>query len=391
MSGHLRPITFKKVDMHRFSSRCAIVLAVTLLAPAFALAQQAAGQPISVGTVVATKQPVNQATEFVGRIEAIDRVDVRARVTGFLQEIYFKEGETVKEGSRLFLIDPAPFEAALQQARGAVLQAQGTLTNAIAQRVRADELIKTGATSVAVQDERLAAEQNAQGGLAIAQANERTATINLGYTTVLAPITGRIGRTKITKGNVVGPDTGSLALIVRQDPMFVTFPVSQREFLRLRQEGSQKTRANYVVKLRFSDGAVYDQDGEIDFVDVTVDRGTDTIMVRARVGNPAGALTDGQFMRVAVQRDEAEEKVVIPQAAILADQEGTYVYAVQDGKAVVKRIKTGPEVGAGIAIEQGLSGGEVIVTFGLQFLRPGAPVAASPVPSANPASPAKGG
>jgi membrane fusion protein, multidrug efflux system len=367
-----------------------LITAMLSLSPA-AVAQQAAGQPSPVGTVVATKQPVNQATDFVGRVEAIDRVDVRARVTGFLQQTFFKEGDTIKEGDKLFLIDPAPFEAALQQAQGALLQSQGLLTNATLQRQRADELVKTQATSVADRDQRVAAEQNAKGAVVIAEANQKTAAINLGYTTILAPISGRIGRANVTKGNVVGPDAGVLVLIVSQDPMNVTFPVSQREFLRLREEGSKTRKDGYEVKLRFANGTAYDQDGKIDFVDVTVNKATDTILVRARVANPANALTDGQFMRVAVQGDKPQEKIVVPQAALLADQEGLYVFVVQDGKAVVKRVKTGPEVGTGIAIEQGLSGGELVIASGLQSLRPGAPVVASPVPAAITVAPSGGG
>ena len=380
--------------MRRLSPLAApfLLAAMLSLAPS-ADAQQAAGQPIPVGTVIATKQPVNRGVDFVGRVEAIDRVEVRARVTGFLQQTFFKEGETVKEGDKLFQIDPAPFEAALQQAQGALLQAQGTLTNASVQRARAEELVKTSATSVATRDERIAAEKNAQGAVAMADADLKTATINLGYTTIISPITGRIGRAKVTKGNVVSPDTGPLVLIVSQDPMYVTFPVSQREFLRVRQEGHKADRDSLVVKLRFADGTAYSHDGKIDFVDVTVNRGTDTVSVRARVPNPDGVLTDGEFMRVAVQGDAPEEKVVIPQAALLADQEGVYVFVVQDGKAVVKRIKTGGEVGTGVAVDQGLTGGEQVVVSGLQTLRPGAPVVASPMPASESpvTSPAKAG
>ena len=379
-------------QMRCLSSQTAIMLVAAMLSLSSAAdAQQPTGQPIPVGTVVATKQPVNQASEFVGRVEAIDRVDIRARVTGFLQETFFKEGETVKEGDKLFLIDPAPFEAALQQAQGSLLQAQAMLTNSTVQRQRADVLVKTQATSEADRDQKVALEQNAQGAVVIAEANQKTATINLGYTTIIAPISGRIGRAKVTKGNVVGPDTGQLVLIVSQDPMYVTFPVSQREFLRLRQEGSKTRKGDYAVKLRFADGTSYDQDGKIDFVDVTVNKGTDTISVRARVANPANALTDGQFMRVAVQGDKPQEKIVVPQAALLADQEGLYVFVAQDGKAVVKRVRTGPEVGSGIAIEQGLSGGELVIAFGLQSVRPGAPVVASPVLAPISVAPSGGG
>ena len=177
--------------MRRLSPLAApfLLAAMLSLAPA-ANAQQAPGQPIPVGTVIATKQPVNRGVDFVGRVEAIDRVEVRARVTGFLQQTFFKEGETVKEGDKLFQIDPAPFEAAVQQAQGALLQAQGALTNASVQRSRAEELVKTSATSVATRDERVAAEKNAQGAVAMADADLKTATINLGYTTIISPITG---------------------------------------------------------------------------------------------------------------------------------------------------------------------------------------------------------
>ena len=379
--------------MRRVSTTIVLLLiGVALSAGTRTAAQQPPAQAIPAGTVIATKQPVNQVVDFTGRVEAINRVDVRARVTGFLEQTFFKEGDTVKEGGKLFLIDPAPFEAALQQAQGALLKAQGTLTNAALQRARADELVKTAATPVAVRDERLAAERNAQGGVAMADADVKTATINLGYTTILAPVTGRIGRAAVTKGNVVGPDSGPLTLIVSQDPMYVTFPVSQREFLRVRQEGRKLNRDSLVVKLRFADGSPYDQDGRIDFVDVTVNRGTDTVLVRAVVPNPNGALTDGQFMRVYVQGDTPEEKVVIPRAALLADQEGIYVFAVVDGKAVVKRVKTGGDNGTGVIIEQGLTGGEQVVVTGLQSLRPGAPVVATPMPETLklPVTPAKG-
>lgn len=372
-------------------------LALGALAAGPAFAQAPPAQAVPVGAVPAALQPITPGSDFVGRVEAIDRVEVRARVTGFLLETFFKEGDTVKEGAKLFQIDPAPFQAALQQAQGALLQAQGTLDNASTQRRRAEELLKTNATSVATRDDRLAAERNAQGALAMAQANVQTAQINLDYTTIIAPIAGRIGRAKVSRGNVVSPETGPLTLIVSQDPMYVAFPVSQREFLRVRQEGREEKRENLVVKLRFADGNYYDQDGEIDFVDVTVNKDTDTILVRAKVPNPTGALTDGQYVRVVVQRDKPVEKIVIPQAALLANQSGPYVFVVEDGKAVPKQVKPGAEVGTGIAIEQGLNAGDLVIVSGLQSLRPGAPVLASPAPSPSglpvlpAASPANGG
>jgi membrane fusion protein (multidrug efflux system) len=335
-------------------------------------------QVIQVGVVQAGRQGVTPGLEFVGRVEAIERVEIRARVTGFLQEVQFKEGDTVKEGAPLYLIERPPFEAAVQEARGTLLQAQATYANATQQRQRAEELVKTNATPVATLDQRVAEEKSAQGSVVKADADLRTANINLGYTEITAPITGKIGRTSVTKGNVVGPDSGPLAMIVSQDPMYVTFPVSQREFLTLRAEFPNQSRETVLVKLRFANGSPYPHDGRVNFVDVRVDKATDTITVRATVPNPDGVLVDGQFVRVRVEGEKPDEKVVVPQAALLADQEGPYVFVVEDGKAVVKRLKLGAELGRNVAVERGLSGGEQVVVDGLQTLRPGAAVVASP-------------
>jgi membrane fusion protein (multidrug efflux system) len=344
-----------------------------------ALAQQPAPTAVPVGTVIAEKRAITQTADFVGRIEAVNRVDVRARVTGYLDEVLFKDGATVAEGTPLFRIERAPFEAAVEQAQGALERAQGTLQNATVQRQRAEELLKTSAGSVAIRDQRVAEEKGAQGDQTTAEANLKTAQINLGYTEIKAPIAGRIGRTKLTKGNVVGPDTGVLVQIVSDDPMYVTFPVSQREFLALKTNRLPADGQAPLVSLRFSDGSTYEQKGRVDFVDVSVERATDTVLVRATLPNPAGKLLDGTLVRVAVQADKSEEKVLVPQSALIADQQGAYVFAVADGKAVVKRVKVGAETGSYIVIEQGLVGNEQIVIQGLQNLRPGVPVLASPV------------
>jgi len=361
-------------------------LSVMALAAAFAfgpgtgaLAQQPAPAAIPVGTVMAEKRAITQTADFVGRIEAVNRVDVRARVTGYLEDVLFKDGSTVAEGAPLFRIERAPFEAAVEQAQGALERAQGTLQNATVQRQRAEELLKTNAGSVAIRDQRVAEEKGAQGDQTTAEANLKTAQINLGYTEIKAPIAGRIGRTKVTKGNVVGPDSGVLAQIVSDDPMYVTFPVSQREFLALKTNRLPADGSAPLVSLKFSDGSTYDQKGRVDFVDVSVERATDTVLVRATLPNPTGKLLDGTLVRVAVQADKSEEKVLVPQSALIADQQGSYVFAVEDGKAVAKRVKVGVQAGSYVAIDQGLSGNEQIVIQGLQNLRPGVPVLASPV------------
>ncbi|MFC5420848.1 efflux RND transporter periplasmic adaptor subunit [Bosea eneae] len=362
-------------------SLSAVVLAAALAfgSGTGALAQQPAPAAVPVGTVMAEKRAITPTADFVGRIEAVNRVDIRARVTGFLEDVLFKDGSAVAEGAPLFRIERAPFQAAVEQAQGALERAQGTLQNAVVQRQRAEDLLRTNAGSVAIRDQRVAEEKGAQGDQTTAEANLKTAQINLGYTEIKAPIAGRIGRTKVTKGNVVGPDSGVLAQIVSDNPMYVTFPVSQREFLALKTNRLPADGQAPLVSLTFSDGSTYDQKGRVDFVDVSVERGTDTVLVRATLPNPNGQLLDGTLVRVGVQAPQSEEKVLVPQSALIADQQGSYVFAVEDGKAVAKRVKVGAEAGAYVAIDQGLSGNEQIVIQGLQNLRPGVPVLASPV------------
>jgi membrane fusion protein (multidrug efflux system) len=307
-------------------------------------------------------------------------VEIRARVTGFLEAVLFQEGGPVKQGDVLYRIERESFDAAVQQARGSLLEAQGNYANATAQRARAEDLVKTSATSRAVLDERVAAEKAAQGQVVIADANLKTATVNLGYTEIVAPISGQAGRSRLTKGNVVGPDSGALTTIVSRDPMYVTFPVSQREFLKVEEASRKAEQQALGVRIRFSDGSTYDKSGRINFVDVTVDRATDTVLVRATMPNPNGVLIDGQLVRVSVESDKPQEKVLVPQAALIVDQQGTYVFVVADGKAAVARVKLGGESGPYVIVDDGLKGGEQVVVQGMESLRPGAAVVASPAP-----------
>jgi membrane fusion protein (multidrug efflux system) len=385
--GHGRPID--SFGMNRYAigqnppkgpTMRRIALALTVLLPAAAFAQpaaQPAAQAVPVGVVAATKQAVTQGVEFVGRIEAIEKVEVRARVSGYLLSVDFTEGGTVKAGAPLFTIDPAPFQAALLQARGALVQAEAQLANAAVQRRRAEELVKTSAVSVATRDERVAQEKSAEGQKIQAEAALQTAAINLSYTVITSPIAGRVGRAAITKGNLITPNTGTLTTIVSRDPMYAVFPVSQREFLRV-EHGTQADTRGLLVRVYLADGSVYPEPGRINFVNVTVDRSTDTVLVRATVPNPNGGLEDGQFVRVRVEGDQPADLLVIPQAALVIDQQGAYVFVVDDGRASVRRVKTGPQVGRGIAVEEGLQAGEQVIVDGISLLRPGAPVIAAP-------------
>jgi membrane fusion protein (multidrug efflux system) len=358
----------------------AAVLTCVIVAPAYS--QQGTPSTVPVGVVIAERKPISKTLDFVGRVEAINRVDIRARVKGYLEAILFKEGDLVKEGDPLYRIEKDLFKAAVEQAQGTLQSSKSQHDLAVKNRERQAELFAKNVSAGKALDEAVGAEGDAKGAVMTNEANLTTAQINLGYTDIVAPITGKVGRTALTRGNIVGPESGVLTTIVSQDPMYVTFPVSQREFLQAAEKHRPTDVKAIKVRIRFSDGSVYEQVGEINFVDVTVDRTTDTVLVRATIPNPNGSLIDGQLVRVNLEGEASEEKVVIPQAALIADQEGVYVFVVEDGKAVIKRVKTGGEIGTNVVIEAGLSGGEPVIVEGLQGLRPGATVRPNPLPQA---------
>jgi membrane fusion protein (multidrug efflux system) len=350
--------------------------------PVFA-AEQATPAPaaIPVSVVAAEKKPVAKSLDFVGRVEAIQRVEINARVTGYLEKVAFKEGELIKAGSELYSIEKGLFEAAVGQAEGAQAKDKAAKTLTEVQLQRAEELLQKQSGTQVARDQALAADQSAQGALLVDDANLKTAKINLGYTNITSPIDGKVGKTNITVGNVVGPNTGPLTVVVSQDPMYVSFPVSQRDFLRAQEAQNKVDLTGIKATLNFSDGTSYKHEGKINFVDVQVDKATDTILVRATFPNPDYALVDGQLVRVKLESGEAEERIVIPQAALISDQEGTYVFVVEDGKAAVRRVKTAGPSGTGIIVDQGLTVGDQVVVEGGQSLRPGVAVKASPLQS----------
>jgi membrane fusion protein (multidrug efflux system) len=336
--------------------------------------------PVRVGVVPAEMKEVTKGAEFVGRVDAMEKVDIRARVKGYLQAVKFKEGQAVKVGEPLFEIEPDLFKADVEQAQGALERAEAAKTLAAIQLQRAEELLAKQAGTAVQRDQAAAGDSQAAGAVLSARANLDTAKINLGYTSIASPINGRIGMTNVTAGNVVGPDSGVLATIVSEDPIYVTFPVSQREFMRVTGD-AKRHLDNVGASLIFADGATYGQTGKIDFVDVKVNRSTDTITLRAVFPNPDGVLRDGQLVRAQMANDKAKSAVVVPQSALLADKDGVYVFVVEDGKAAVRRIKTGAEAGNDVVVESGLSQGDMVIVEGLTNVRPGAPVTASPVQS----------
>ena len=366
--------------MHKIAIGCAALTFGVLSGPVYG--QQATPSTVPVGTVYAESKPISKTLEFVGRVDAKNRVEVRARVKGYLEEVLFAEGELVTEGAPLYRIEKDLFQAAVEQAEGALASSKALLELAIVNRKRQEELFARNVGTAVARDEAIAKEGSARGAVTTDEANLSTAKINLGYTEIKAPVAGKVGRTNITKGNVVGPESGVLTVIVSQDPMYVIFPVSQREFLRAEEEGQKDEIGNIKARLRFADGSTYDQIGRINFVDVTVDRTTDTVLVRATFPNPKSRLIDGQLVRVILESGTPETKVLVPQAALIADQQGVYVFVIDDGKATVRRLKTGGESGPNVIVDQGLAGGEQIIVEGLQTVRPGMLVRATPLPHA---------
>ena len=258
----------------------AALFLLTGIAPA--AAQFGPQGPPAVGIVTADRRPITETAEFVGRIEAVERVAIRARVSGFIEEIAFREGQEVSRGQVLYRLERAPFEAELERQQAAVASAQATLVNTRSSLERARELVRTSTGTQSRLDDAVAAERTGNAQMLSAQAGLRVAQINLDYTVITAPVGGRIGRTTFTEGNVVGLDAGALATIVSQDPMRVAFAISQRQARELRNRFEARGGPDAVrVRLRLTDGAVYPQEGRIVFIDPSVDRNTDTQLVRA--------------------------------------------------------------------------------------------------------------
>lgn len=355
--------------------------------------------PPAVGVITAERRPITETTEFVGRVEATDRVNIRARVTGFLQERLFREGSDVTEGQVLYRLERAPFEAQLEQAEAGLASARAQLENAQVALTRARDLRQSGAGTQVAFDNAQAAERTGQAQVLSAQAAVRVAQINLGYTEISTPIAGQIGRTILTIGNVVGPDTGTLATIVSQDPMRVAFTVSQRTALDLRNRFEGRGGPDAVrVRIRTTDGRMYGEIGRVDFVDNQIDRNTDTILVRALIPNPVRRptdsatpvtpreLVDGQFVTVFLEGSEPVLTITLPRASVLQDQQGAYVFVVGEGNVAQRRnITLGRSSGEVAVVETGLQGGETVVVEGVQRVRPGQPV--NPAPAGPPPGP----
>ena len=356
-----------------------------------AQAQPAPAAPPAVGVFEAVKRPVTESSEFLGRIEAPNRVSVVARVTAFLEKRSFVEGAEVKTGDFLYQLERGPFEADLESKKAQVAQLQATLVNAKLTTDRAKTLLGGPAGQQSTYDAALATQQSLEAQIQAAQAQVDLSQINLDYTEIHSPIDGKIGRTAVTEGNVVTPNSGVLTTIVSQDPMYVTFPVSVREALTLRERYA--TRGGFkavIIRVRLPDGRIYDQTGQLNFVNNTIAQNTDTITLRGTIPNPTlhdpattggsvRELTDNEFVTVSLEGVQPVEVLAIPRSAVLSDQQGEYVFVVgADNKAEQRRIKLGQSTSTVASVASGIALGDKVIVEGLQKVRPNQPVAPGP-------------
>ena len=333
-------------------------------------AQAPAPPPPAVTVVRVTTEDIRPTYRFTGRIEAIYRVDLRARVDGFLEKRLFTEGADVKEGELLFTIEKGQYEAAVKEAEASVEKAQSSQKFAELEFSRQSDLVQKAVGTQARLDDATAKLGEAKGVLLAQQAALERARLNLSYTDIRSPIAGRIGRANVSVGNFVGPASGSLATIVSQDPIYVNFPVTQREILAYRKEKSSP--AEVVVYLQLADGSRYAHSGKINFLDVTVNQGTDTVLVRASFPNPDRALVDGQLVSVVLEGGTAENALVVPAQALQIDQAGPFVLVVDgESKIQVRRVEIGSPRGTNMILKSGLKVGERVVSEGIQRVRPG--------------------
>ncbi len=384
----------------RFISLAAFLAATLVAVPAFA--QQ--GGPPSVGVLKPTVKPITESSNFVGRVQATNKVDIVARVTGFMAERFFVEGGEVEKGALLYRLERAPFEADLAAKQATVAQIQALLRNAQITLGRAQSLLNGPAGQRSTVDDAQAQVASYQAQLAAAQAQAQTSQINLDYTEIHAPVSGKIGRTAFTPGNVVTPASGPITSLVSQDPMWITFPISVRSALELRNRyADQGGFVAVQVHVKLSDGTDYAPVGKVDYLDPSVASATDTVTMRAIIPNPLrpGAkpnepgnrdLIDGSFVTVSVQGIQPVMALTLPRSAVLTDQQGNFVYVVDaDNKAQVRRIKLGQSTPDLAVIASGVTDADLVITEGLQRVRAGAPVMAGPaggppvMPSGQPA------
>jgi len=338
--------------------------------------------PPPVGVVVDTVrvEPYQAQSVYVGRLVARDDVTIRASVNGYLQERSFNEGEQVQAGDVLYVIDPSEYAAALAIARADLASAKANQTNAQRNYQRGLELLPKNAISQVEMDNLTAQKLDADARIESAQAQVTAAEVNLGFTTIKAPISGRIGRSQVSPGDLVGPSSGDLTTLVSIDPIEALFQVSEATYI---DQISQRVTANPTVDdlksievtLELADGLQYPEVGQIDYFGNRIDAATGTMEARARIPNPYGLLVPGQYVRVTLQDTALKDGLFVPLAAVQADQQGAFVLVVtEDGTVQRSNAELGERLDDRVLVTGGLQAGNRVIVRGLQQVRPGMPV-----------------
>jgi multidrug efflux system membrane fusion protein len=336
-------------------------------------------QPLDVTIAQPLAQEVTDWDEYTGRIEAVNSVDVRARVSGYLEKVNFKAGSTVKKGELLFVIDPRPFQAQLNYAEAELQRAQSRQKLAKNDLERAEHLFRAKAISGEEYDARSKGLKEAAGAVQSAKANVYSARINLDFTNIRSPIEGKIGRELITVGNVVsggGADATLLTFIVSTDPVYVYAEADERSVLKYRRLAQEQGHGIgdkvTPVKLALADESGFPHQGNLDYISPREDVATGTLTLRGVFANPDGLLSPGFFARMRVQGSPAYPALLVQDRAIGTDQAQRFVWVVtQENKAEYRKVSLGAQTGELRVIAQGVKPGEWIVIEGLQKLKPG--------------------
>jgi membrane fusion protein, multidrug efflux system len=349
-----------------------------------AVAQAPAGAPPPPVLVVqAVLRDIARQAEFTGRVQALERVEVRARVTGVLGERRFADGQAVAAGDLLFSLDRAQYEAVVEQRRASIQVAEAALEVAQGQLERAQELWRTRSIPEATLEQRRADVLRTRAELALARAALSEAELNLSYTEIRAPLAGSIGAAAVSPGNLVGPQTGPLAVLVQQDPMHVTFSISQRQHVEAWRQLGSAGMADVRVRVLLPDGSMHPATGSLDFRGVQADARTDSVPMRAVFPNPDRLLLDGLGVRVVLELAAPQQALVIPQSALLADQQGSYVFVLEAGnRAAVRRVRTQAQRDGSAVVLEGLAAGDTVIAEGQTRVRPGGVVAPRPLAGA---------
>lgn len=370
--------------MPRFVSRLAMATSALLLAGCGDGAKQQAAAPPPPTVTVANpvQKPVTDYDEYVGRFVALDSVEVRARVSGYLDQVNFTDGQLVQKGDLLFTIDPRPFRNTLEQAKANLTSARANLAFAEADLERGSQLARDKTITQQTFDQRTQAKRVAEANVAAQEAAVSQATLDLEFTTLRAPMAGRIGDRRVSPGNLItggtAGNTTMLATIVSMDPIRLEFTFDEASYLRyqrLAKPGDDTTtgrRANLPVSLKLIDERDFVHDGYLDFVDNAIDRTSGTIRGRAVFANPKGLFTPGMFGRIRIPGSAQYTALLVPDSAIGSEQVKKFVYAVgDDGTVAQKFIVPGQLVGDLRVVKEGLSPTDLVVVNGLMRARPG--------------------